>query len=298
MIRYLVSLALLFASQAHADAVAETETPAYLAFDAPAQWTHLPGLSGKLAITAMEAEFFGAETSQAGVIAYGRVNQGALYITWIDSLRPIPTAALTMRGAFDSIHESPFQANLEAGAIEELSYRERSFDGVAEMTFEWTHLGNGTHNLNRAMGWIDGETGILHLAIAECVFPTQDNNEARTTCDKALASLHLAPTASITKLGQLAPPKRVGGAQGGKLEVPPLETGELSVPTATMGPAPSTPGRVLYDGRSPKEESDGSNRYLIGIGAVLLGIAAWLTTRNRESEKRDDEGESDEQETE
>ncbi len=265
-------------------------TPAHLAMDAPAGWQLLPGLSKKLTDTALANEHFGSEPYTSAALAYGRANQGALYLTWVDSVRAMPSPEETLRSSFDALHQAPYLASPEAGSTQEISYRERSFDGVAEVSFEWAHMSNETVNIVRALGWKDHDARV-HLAIAECVLPNDMVSESRPLCEAALASLRLSK-ADHEPLLALAAPAPSGPMVAEKFDVPELQTGEELpsdvAPSPSMRERPSAMGDVLYQGR-PKNTAKESNRTVIAIGLALLALAIYLTTRSRKSDEASDD---------
>jgi LPXTG-motif cell wall-anchored protein len=268
---------------ARADSIgAPPELPDSLALEAPSNWGLLPGQSQKITLTASQTSYFGDEPTVASAIAYGHANHGALYLTWVDTTRAHPSPEAGLRAAFDNLHESPFLATTDSASTQEVLYRERNFDGVAELRFEWAHLNNDTVNLLRALGWKDAD-GRVHLAIAECVLSSESVSESRPLCDAALESLHLTRAARHEALRSLAPPKTVGSALHAEdIVVPKLELGEAP-PTSSIGTAPADMGEVLYRGAAPPAREDKSNRFLIAIGLLLLGAAFWLTTRSKEA---------------
>jgi hypothetical protein len=301
------ALLLFFASgfsTAQADQPAEPPSlPPELSLEAPAGWDLLPGLSAKIAETSAQTAYFADEPVGGGALAYGRANRGALYLTWVDSKAAHPSPESALRVAFDGIHESPFLATSEAGSTQEVLYRERSFDGVAELNFEWAHLNNETVNIVRALGWKD-QDGRIHLAITECVLHNESVGESRPLCDSAQASLHLAEGVKHEALRSLAEPKTVGSIRAEDMTVPKLESGDLPA-SPSLNSVPKQMGEVLYRGPPPPSNQDKSNRVLIGIGVLLLAAAFWLTTRSRsgdssssDDEESDEDGESDEAEAE
>lgn len=270
------------------------KSPASISFTSPAGWDLLPGLSKTVAQSVSEADYFGEdEAFESGAMAYGRANRGALYVTWIDSLRTQPVAETSVRMAFDEMHQAPYLASPEAGSTQEVSYRERIFDGVAEMRFEWAHMSNGTVNVVRALGWKDADARV-HLAVAECVLQSESIGESRPLCDTALESLALTKVAAHQTLAGLSEPAAVGMRAPEDFVVPKLKTSEI-LPSDSLGAAPSQMGEVLYKGRPPSK-SDNNNRTLIAIGVLLLGVAVYLTTRTPPGQRKedDDDGDSDE----
>jgi hypothetical protein len=267
------------------------KSPATLSFAAPTSWSLLPGLSKTVSQSASEADFFGEdEPFESGAMAYGRANRGALYVTWIDSLRTQPVAEAAIRNAFDELHEAPYLASPEAGSTQEVSYRERIFDGVAEMRFEWAHMSNGTVNVVRVLGWKDSEARV-HLAVAECVLQSESIGESRPFCDTALESLVLTKEAAHETLAGLPEPTSVGARAPEYFVVPKLKTSE-NLPSDSLGVAPSQMGEVLYKGR-PKSKSDNNNRTIIAIGVLLLAAAFYLTTRSTPTPSDEDEEDSE-----
>ncbi len=268
--------------------------PESMSLETPAGWDLMPGHSEKIAITVSQTAYFGDEPIASGALAYRRSDHGAIYLTWVDSIRAHPSPEAALRTAFDDLHEAPFLATSEAESTQEILYRERNFDGVAELRFEWAHLKNETVNLVRALGWKDSD-GRVHLAIAECVLHSENAPEIRPTCQASLDSLHLTSAANHEALRSLAPPKRVGsGLRAEDIQVPRLTTGSVE-PGATLGAPPREIGEVLYNGRPPPAKNDKSNRFLIAIGLLLLVAAFFLTTRSKEkdSSATDDDDDDD-----
>ncbi len=264
--------------------------PATLSLSSPAGWDHLPGLSETVAQSASEADFFGPdETFESGAMAYGRANRGALYLTWIDSLRTQPSAESSIRTAFDELHHAPYLASPEPGSTQEVTYRERMFDGVAEMRFEWAHMSNGTVNVLRALGWKDAEARV-HVAVAECVLQSEGIGESRPLCDTALDSLALTDKAAHETLAALPEPTAIGDMKPEEFSVPKLKTSE-TLPSDSLGAAPAQMGEVLYQGR-PKPKSENNNRTIIAIGALLLAVAFYLTTRSAPTDSSEEEDEN------
>lgn len=264
--------------------------PPQLAIDVPLGWQLLPGLSNKLSATANDTTYFPSEPSKNAAIAYGRANRGALYLTWADSIRVTLSPETALRASFDAIHQAPYLASPEAGSTQEVSYRERSFDGLAELRFEWAHMSNGTVNIVRAIGWKDKDARV-HLAIAECVLPNDMSSESRPLCESALDSLRLTK-ADHKPLAALPEPGPAGPQRSDDFEVPALETrDELPAPpaSAALNAPPSQVGEVLYDGRN-KSDSGSDNRIIIAIGVLLLAAAVYLTTRSRSNESDEDPG--------
>jgi hypothetical protein len=259
--------------------------PSQLSIDPPAGWDLLPGLSRKIAVTAEQSDYFGAEACESGALAYGRANQGALYLTWVSTLDSVASPESSVRAALDALHEAPYLASPEAGSTQELAYRERSFDGVAEMSFEWAHMANGTVNLTRTLAWRDHKARV-HLASAECVLQSESIGESRPLCEKALASLHLEPAAEPGTLAALPTPRPIGPAARQDFDIPELETPEPgSAPS--LNAAPQEPGRVLYQGPQSGADEGSNNRLFIGVGVLLLVVAFWLTTRSRPGDPAD-----------
>lgn len=274
-----------------APAAPAAAAPASLTIETPNGWDHLPGLSRTVAQSASETDFFGVdEAFQSGALAYGRANRGALYLTWADTVRTQPSPEASVRAAFDELHQAPYLASPEPGSTQEVAYRERNFDGVAEMQFEWAHMSNGTINVLRALGWKDANNRV-HLAVAECVLQSESIGEFRPHCETSLGSLSLTKESGYQALSTLPDPKRVGSAALADFEVPKLKTGDLS-PSDTMSTAPAQMGEVLYQGR-PKTKEDNNNRFLIAIGVLLLGVAVYLTTRSTPGAKGEDQAEDE-----
>lgn len=294
----LVLLALFAGSLAtpvgHADQLPVPSLPESLSIEAPAGWDLLPGLSAKIALTSEQSAHFGEEPSTGGALAYGRANRGALYLTWVDGVTAHPSPEAAIRLAFDGLHESPFLAATEAGAAQEVLYREKNTAGVAELNFEWAHMKNDTVNVVRALGWKDQE-GRIHLAIGECVLHNESVGESRPLCEGALAGLHLNKIVKLEPLRALTEPKAVGRIAPEDLTVPELETGESAPKGPSLGTPPSQMGEVLYTGPPPASNQDKSNRILIGIGILLLAAAFWLTTRSK-PDPLESRGESDDEE--
>jgi hypothetical protein len=265
-----------------------SDPPASISLAAPEGWDLMPGHSEKISTTASQTAYFGEEPISTGALAYRRADQGALYLTWVDSTRAHPSPEAGLRTAFDELHEAPFLATTERESTQEILYRERNFDGVAELRFEWAHLNNDTVNLVRALGWKDSD-GRVHLAIAECVLHSENAPEVRPICQTALEGLHLNKAANHKALRSLTPPKRVGdGLRAEDIQVPKLTTGETS-PGSTMGSPPRNIGEVLYNGPPPPAAKDKSNRFFIAIGVLLLIAAVWLTSRSNDSSSPEDD---------
>ena len=121
---------LLAATAAWAQQPEAVKLPDHLVIEAPTGWSPLPGLSKKLSRTASLTSYFGDEPVRSGAVAYGRANQGALYLTWVDSTAALASPEAALRSAFDDLHEAPFLASTEAGAAQEILYRERSANNV------------------------------------------------------------------------------------------------------------------------------------------------------------------------
>jgi hypothetical protein len=287
----------LGASLSQADEVALPTLPAHLSVDPPVGWDLLPGLSAKIAQTSEQTAHFGEEASTGGALAYGRANRGALYLTWVDGVAAHPSPEAAIRLAFDGVHESPFLAATEAGAVQEVLYREKNSGSLAELNFEWAHMNNDTVNVVRALGWKD-QSGRVHLAIGECVLHNESVGESRPLCESALASLHLGKDVKLEALQALAEPKAVGAAAAQDLTVPELESDEPAHKGPSLNAVPPNVGEVLYTGPPPPTNQDKSNRILIGLGILLLGAAFWLTTRSKpdplEKSKGAGKSESDE----
>ncbi|MCP4449450.1 MAG: hypothetical protein GY811_29565 [Myxococcales bacterium] len=291
----------LFLSFAPTGASAELEPPneevrklpSTLSIGTPDGWGVLEGLSNTVSQSVSETNFFGKEEPfSSGAIAYGRANRGVVYVTWVISLRSQPVAAESVRLAFDELHQSPSLANHDPGSTQEVSYRERIFDGVAELRFEWAHMDNGTVNIVRALGWKDANARV-HLALAECVLQSESIAESRPLCETSLDSLVLTKESNHETLASLPEPKTLGQMAPADFTVPKLKTSEV-LPSDSLGAAPAQMGEVLYQGR-PKSKEDNNNRFVIAIGVLLLGIAFWLTTRSTPGAAEDkEEGESDE----
>ena len=283
---------LLAVSTAQSLRVAEPLAPTAVTIEAPKGWDLMPGHSAKIATTASQTAYFGDEPIQTGAQAYRRTDQGALYLTWVDSTRAHPSPESALRHALDELHEAPFLATADPGSTQEILYRERNFDGVAEMRFEWSHQKNETVNLVRTLGWKD-TNGRVHLVIAECVLQSENAQETRPLCQAALDSLHLTTAANHEAIRSLAPPKQVGSVLHAEdIQVPKLTTGDLSA-GSTMGAPPSEIGEVLYNGPPPPANKDKSNRFLIAIGILLLGAAFYLTTRSKDNDSAPAEDASD-----
>ncbi len=250
--------------------------PEHLSIEVPNAWSLLPGLSKSLTETASETSYFGSEASRSQAIAHGRASRGALYVTWVKSDAAIIDAEQALRDAFDSLHEAPYLASA-AGSTQEISYRERGFDGVSEMTWEWAHMENQTINMVRVLGWRD-DSSHLHLDIAECLFPKDVAAANRPLCEASLASMQLAASTTRTALQALAAPRNIVPIAKADLSVPKLKTENLS--DLSVGLPPKEIGEVLYTGKAPTPKEDNSNRIFIGIGIALLGLAVWLTTRS------------------
>jgi hypothetical protein len=279
--------------------IAEPLAPTAVTIEAPKGWDLMPGHSAKIATTASQTAYFGEEPIQSGAQAYRRADQGALYLTWVDSTRAHPSPEAALRHALDELHEAPFLATTDPDSTQEILYRERNFDGVAEMRFEWSHQKNETINLQRTLGWKD-TNGRVHLAIAECVLQSENAQETRPLCQAALDSLHLTTAANYEAIRSLAPPKRVGSVLHAEdIQVPKLTTGDLPA-GSTMGAPPSEIGEVLYNGPPPPAKKDKSNRFLVAIGILLLGAAFYLTTRSKDkvSEPAEEAKGSDDKEAE
>jgi len=267
--------------------------PKTLHITAPSGWDGLPGLSLTVATSAAETDFLGDhEATNSGAVAYGRASQGALYLTWVDSVRTQPSPEARIRHAFDELHQAPYVASPEVGSTQEVLYRESQSEGVAEMRFEWSHMSNETVNILRALAWKD-KSAHIHLAIAECVLMSENISESRPLCDQALDSLGLASQDAIAPLLALPEPAPQEAVPDQNIEVPELTTG-TAIPGASLGDVPTEMGKVLYEGRPPSK-SNSSNRFIIAIGVLLLGVAFWLTTRSpHRSEDEDSEEETSE----
>lgn len=275
----IASLLCVAAVEAEQPAVPAPSLPPQLSLEAPPGWDLLPGLSAKIAETSAQTAYFGEEPASGGAMAYGRANRGALYFTWVDGQSAHPSPESALRGAFDGVHESPFLATSDAGSTQEVLYRERNFDGVAELNFEWAHMNNDTVNVVRALGW-KSDDGRVHLAIAECVLHNESVGEFRPLCEAALASLHLTKEVKHEPLRSLAAPKLIGKLGAEDMKVPKLQSGE-SPSSPSINSAPAQMGEVLYRGPPAATSQDKSNRVLIGIGVLLLAAAFWLTTRSK-----------------
>ncbi len=282
---------------AHADEIeAPSAMPETLTITPPTGWSMLPGLSKSVAQSTSESDLFGVdEAFQSGALAHARANLGALYLTWATSVRTQAVPETTIRHAFDDLHSAPALANSKAGATDEVLYRERSYDGIVEMRFEWVHIGNDTMNLERALAWKD-EDALVHLVSAKCVLARATITESRPKCQTALDSLHLTEHSVRSPLRALPAPSMVQQEEPEDFVVPELKTGDV-VPGASLGEAPTQRGEVLYQG-PPKPESDSNNRIIIAIGILLLGVAFWLTTRSGPSATSEETMESEEDEEE
>jgi hypothetical protein len=262
------------------------DLPDHLQVTPPVGWGHLPGLSERISKTTSQTAYFGEEQVQSGAHAYGRAKEGALYIIWVDTLKAHASPHEALRGAFDHLHESPFIAATKAGSTQEVRYREHKADHVAELNFEWAHMENDTVNISRAFGFQDSQ-GRLHLALAECVLHNETINTSRPQCEDALKSFQLSAKTDTVSLPDLGAPKEVAAPVfNPETEVPELKTGE-TLDAPSLGPPPKDMGRVLYEGPPPADKGD-DNRLLILIGAVLLAIAVYLTTRSRDDESSGD----------
>lgn len=268
------------------------ELPNTISIQPPEGWSLLPGLSRTVARSASDTDFFGDnERFESGALAYGRVDRGALYVTWLDSLRTQPVAENTLRIAFDEIHQAPFLASPEPGSTQEVSYRESIASGVAEMRFEWAHLSNGTVNVVRALGWKDGDARV-HLAIAECVLQSESIAESRPSCSATLDALSLTKESRYDPLAPLPESSATTARAPEDYTVPELETSEM-LPVDSLGVAPAQMGEVLYQG-PPKSKEGNDNRFIIAVGVLLLLVAFYLTTRpgpksESEEELQDDD---------
>ncbi len=268
--------------------------PKTLAIAPPTGWTLLPGLSRSIAQSTSESDLFGPdEAFQSGALAYAQANLGALYVSWATSVRTQATPEASIRHAFDDLHGAPFLANSRAGSTKEMLYRERSYDGIVEMRFEWAHVGNDTMNLERALAW-KNDNALVYLVSAKCVLARATIGKSRPLCQTALDSLHLTEHSERSPLRALPNPDMVQQELPEDFVVPALKTGDV-VPGASLGVAPTQRGEVLYQG--PKPERDSNNRIIIAIGVLLLGVAVWLTTRSgpstasEESEENEEESE-------
>ena len=257
--------------------------PEHLSIEVPSSFSPLPGLSKAVATTAGQTSYFGAELSTGGAVAFGRANRGALYLTWVRSDRVIVEPEKVLRDALDSLHRAPFDAN-PRNTIEEKHYREGVHGGFSEMRWEWTHKGNETVNVVRALAWKDTDSHI-HLEIAECIFAQKGDDSFRSQCEESLDSLVLSKSASISNLSALAAPIVAPTGVPEDFAIPKLETGNLEVPSS-LGTPPSQMGDVLYQGKPKPSSGDPNNRIYIGIGIFLLGLAIYLTTRSNPNEKK------------
>ena len=279
---------------------APTPLPNTLAIAPPTGWTLLPGLSRSVAQSTSESDLFGPEEAfQSGALAYAQANLGALYLSWATSVRTQTSPETSIRHAFNDVHEAPFLANSKAGSTREMLYRERSYDGIVEMRFEWAHIGNDTVNVERVLGWKDDDA-LVYLASAKCVLARTTIARSRPLCQAALDSLHLTKHSAHSPLLALPAPDIVQQEPTEDFVVPELKTGDV-VRGASLGAAPTQRGEVLYQG--PKPERDSNNRIIIAIGVLLLGVAVWLTSRSgpstaSEESREDEEDEEDEEESE
>ncbi len=265
------------------DDVGQPSIPENLSIEVPSSFSPLPGLSKAIATTSGQTNYFDAELSTGGAVAFGRANRGALYITWVRSDRVIVAAEKLLRVALDNLHRAPFDAN-PPNTIEEKYYRESAHGGLAEMRWEWVHQANETINVVRVLAWKDDDSHI-HLAIAECIFAQKGDDTFRNECQETLDSLALSKSASIATLSALAAPIVAPTGIPEDFSVPKLKTGNLEVPSSLNAP-PTQMGDVLYRGKPKPSSEDSDNRIFIGIGIFLLGLAIYLTTRSNPNEKK------------
>ncbi len=263
--------------------ISQPAIPEHLSIEVPSSFSPLPGLSKAIATTAGQTNYFDAELSTGGAVAFGRANRGALYITWVNSDRVIVEAEKLLRVALDNLHRAPFDAN-PPNTIEEKHYRESALGGLNEMRWEWVHQANETINVVRVLAWKDNDSHI-HLAIAECIFAQKGDTTFRDECQETLDSLALSKTASISTLSALAAPIVAPTGVPEDFSVPKLKTGNLEVPSSLSAP-PTQMGDVLYRGKAKPGSDDSDNRIFIGIGIFLLALAIYLTTRSSPNEKK------------
>lgn len=269
---------------AHADQpAAAAPSSEVFRIDVPASWAELPGQAERIAQSFDNKEHFSGTASELQIQTWRSGQNGAaLVVSWLKSRAPVAAPAEAARMQLEAIRAQPERAAFEPGDTELLAWREDVQAGVAEGRLEWRHLRNGTVTLVRTVVF-QSTAGLMHQVTAECILgPGGDGDrgaELRATCDHMLGSL--AVVLPESERAPLAP-------------APAPATAEAGAPPAGAGPAvaePQTTIREIGDGEhkggillvrdSGPDRSQNRQKWLYGLGGLLLVLAFYLTTRRR-----------------
>ncbi|HUH04190.1 MAG TPA: hypothetical protein VML75_19465 [Kofleriaceae bacterium] len=248
----------------------------------PADWRSEPELSKRTREHLARADLFGGIAYSAGADSFFGAPGFGFHVTWAGGLSEVKDGPATVRAEIDRIKRSWCG---DGDRVRD-SFVEATKDDVVEARLVWRHTEDGTVTVVKALAFVtrDGRPRVIQTT---CDLRVDVEKELRPICERIVETLEITSADRMSLAG--LPASTVGegcpAAVPAGLEVPtenivPTPTGRMGEPPAG---APSAPG-VLYTGEGGEREGDSNRKWLMLLGAGLLILAIYLTTRSRRDE--------------